>query len=101
MIETDQGIRNGQNNMALAKLKPFFDRKNGTVTAGNFITNHRCCRSLNYDGEEKKQKSLGLKPLGYVKDFCYMGLEGERMGLGPAYTIANLLLKHKKIYQKI
>ena len=35
VIDKDNGIRPGQNMEALTKLKPVFDRHNGTVTAGN------------------------------------------------------------------
>ncbi|MBI1799449.1 MAG: thiolase family protein, partial [Candidatus Eisenbacteria bacterium] len=35
MVEDDAGPREGQTLEALAKLKPFFDRRNGTVTVGN------------------------------------------------------------------
>ncbi|HET9299019.1 MAG TPA: thiolase family protein, partial [Candidatus Polarisedimenticolaceae bacterium] len=34
-VERDNGVREGQSAEALAKLKPFFDRRFGTVTAGN------------------------------------------------------------------
>ncbi|RLA57995.1 MAG: acetyl-CoA C-acyltransferase, partial [Epsilonproteobacteria bacterium] len=34
-LDFDDGIREGQTLKKLAQLKPFFDRKNGTVTAGN------------------------------------------------------------------
>ncbi len=35
MFKADEGIRVEQNIKDLTKLRPFFDRKNGTVTAGN------------------------------------------------------------------
>ena len=35
ILESDEGVRPGQNMKDLAKLKPYFDRINGTVTAGN------------------------------------------------------------------
>lgn len=94
MLAADEGIRKGQNMQALTKLKPFFDRRNGTVTAGNSsqITDGGAALLVM---SEKKAKEIGAKPLGYIKDFSYAGLDPARMGLGPAYAIAQLVKKHK------
>jgi acetyl-CoA acetyltransferase family protein len=48
---------------------------------------------------EEKAKSLGYKPLGYLRSYAFVGLEPHRMGLGPAFATpvalkrANLTLK--------
>jgi len=88
----DEGPRGSQTLEALAKLKPYFDRKNGTVTVGNAcpLTDGAAAVVLM---TESKAKSLGLKPKGYLKAFAYAGLEPERMGLGPIYAISRLLDK--------
>lgn len=90
MMYDDEGIRKGQNLKALGKLKPFFDRRNGTVTAGNSsqITDGAAAVILM---KESRAKELGIVPIGFIKDFSYAGLDPSRMGLGPAYAIANLL----------
>ena len=44
---------------------------------------------------ETKVKQWGIKPLGYLKEFAYAGLEPERMGLGPVYAAAKVLDKTK------
>jgi len=100
MLEHDEGIRNGQNMKDLAKLRPFFDRKNGTVTAGNSsqITDGAAALMLM---PEKKAKALKAKPLGYIKDFTFNGLDPSRMGLGPAYSIADILNKNKMTVKDI
>jgi acetyl-CoA acetyltransferase family protein len=92
MLEVDEGIRAKQNMHDLAKLKPFFDRKNGTVTAGNSsqITDGAAAMILL---SEQKAKKIGAKPIGYVKDFVYTGLDPARMGLGPVHGIAKILAK--------
>lgn len=88
----DDGPRAEQSLKALAKLTPFFDHLAGTVTVGN-----ACPVS---DGaaavivvRESMVRELGVKPLGYLRDYAYAGLEGRRMGLGPVYATARLLDK--------
>ena len=95
LVYEDEGIRKGQNLPALAKLKPFFDRKNGTVTVGNSsqITDGAGAVILM---SEKKAKDLAVQPLGYIKGFTYTGLEPRKMGLGPAYAISKLLEENKQ-----
>ncbi|MCP4416768.1 MAG: thiolase family protein, partial [Chloroflexi bacterium] len=85
VLENDNGIREGQNMQALAKLRPVFDRHNGTVTAGNAsqITDGAAV-VLVMDEELAKEK--GYKPIGRIKSFAYAGLDPKRMGLGPAYS---------------
>lgn len=85
MVAEDNGIRNGQNMQALAKLRPAFDRHNGTVTAGNSsqITDGAAMLLIM---EAEKAKALGYKPLGRIKGFAFAGLDPKRMGLGPAYS---------------
>jgi acetyl-CoA acetyltransferase family protein len=84
MIE-DNGFRAEQNMAALGKLKPYFDRENGTVTVGNAcpLTDGAAAVLVM---SESKAKALGLDVLGYIRDYAYAGLEPERMGLGPVYA---------------
>lgn len=88
----DDGVRFNQNLQALSKLRPIFERHGGTVTAGN--------SSQVSDGaaaavvmRESKAKELGLKPLGFIRDYAYAGLEPHRMGLGPTYATKKVLLQ--------
>lgn len=85
IIDKDNGIRPSQSMEALGKLKPVFDRRNGTVTAGNAsqITDGA---SMILVMEEKKAKELGYEPLGRIKSFAFAALDPKRMGLGPAYS---------------
>lgn len=84
-LAEDVGPRKGQTMEALGKLKPYFDRKNGTVTVGNAcpITDGSCMLVLM---NAEKAKALGYKPLGKIRSYAFAGLEPERMGLGPAYS---------------
>jgi len=90
VVHEDNGIRNGQNMQALAKLKPVFDRRNGTVTAGNSsqITDGAVMLLVM---EEEKAKAMGYEPLGRIKSFSFAGLDPRRMGLGPAYSVKKAL----------
>ena len=94
MIEEDEGIRKGQNIKDLAKLKPYFERQTGTVTVGNSsqLTDGAAAMIVM---KESKAKELGLKVLGYLRDFAYCGLEPELMGLGPVYATSKVLDKTK------
>jgi len=89
-LEADDGIRHQQNMKDLSKLKPYFDRDCGTVTVGNAcpITDGAAAMVLCLESTAKEQ---GLQPLGYLKDWAYAGLEGERMGLGPIYATSKLM----------
>ena len=79
----DNGVRENQSLEALAKLKPYFDRKFGTVTAGNSsqITDGGAAVLVMSAGAAKAR---GYKPLGRIRGFAFCALEPERMGLGPA-----------------
>jgi acetyl-CoA acetyltransferase family protein len=85
MVDEDNGIRAGQNMEALAKLRPVFDRHNGTVTAGNASQITDGAAALLVMSEEKA-KDLGLEPMGKIRSFAFAGLDPQRMGLGPAFA---------------
>ena len=89
-INEDIGPRKGQTIEQLAKLKPYFDRVNGTVTVGNAcpITDGAAMLAVM---SEERAKSAGYKILGRIKTCVFTGHEPERMGLGPAYAIAAAL----------
>jgi len=90
MQRLDDGVREDQTLEQLSKLRPVFDKLTGTVTAGNSsqVTDGAAMLVVM---KESKAKSLGLKPLGYLKSYAYAGLDPARMGLGPAYATAKIL----------
>ena len=92
MLTADDGPRAGQDMAALAKLKPYFDRIAGTVTVGNACPLTDGAGAVLVMGESRA-KSMGLSPLGYVRDWAYAGLDGRRMGLGPVFATAKLAEK--------
>jgi len=94
IVKNDNGPRENQTIKALAKLKPFFDRRFGSVTAGNSsqITDGAAALLIM---TEKKAKKLGLKPLGFLRAYAFSGVEPHRMGIGPAHAIPRVLKKAK------
>lgn len=89
MISHDIGPRENQSMEMLEKLKPYFDRRNGTVTVGNSsqITDGAAAMLIMTESEAKQR---GLEPLGFIREYAYAGLEPERMGLGPVYATSKL-----------
>lgn len=98
IVTEDIGPRATQTIEALQKLRPFFDKKTGTITAGNAcpITDGAAMVLLM---SRKKAKELGYKPIVQVRSYGFAGLEPERMGLGPAYA-SPLALKRAGLSMK-
>ncbi len=92
VVVDDVGPRENQMMEALAKLKPYFDRRSGTVTAGNSsqITDGAVALLLM---SEARARELGYVPLGYLKAYAFAGVEPHRMGIGPAHAIPQVLKK--------
>tara|TARA_B100001989_G_scaffold253218_1_gene238946 strand:+ start:522 stop:1811 length:1290 start_codon:yes stop_codon:yes gene_type:complete len=90
VVEQDNGPRQDQDIQKLAKLRPYFDRKYGTVTVGNAcpITDGAAMMTLMTESMAKKLK---YDVLGYVTAYDYAGLEPHRMGLGPVYAVSKVL----------
>ena len=86
-ITNDNGPRNNQSLEALAKLKPVFDRKTGTVTAGNASQITDGAVALLVMSEQRAAK-LGFTPLGVLTGYAYAGCDPSRMGLGPLFAMA-------------
>lgn len=86
-ITQDNGPRENQSLEALAKLKPVFDHKTGSVTAGNSsqITDGAVALLVM---SESRAAELGFTPLGVLTSYAYAGCEPSRMGLGPLFAIA-------------
>jgi acetyl-CoA C-acetyltransferase/acetyl-CoA acyltransferase len=83
----DNGPRENQSTEALAKLKPVFDRRTGTVTAGNASQVTDGAVALLVMSEERAQR-LGYHPLGVLTGYAYAGCDPSRMGLGPVNAMS-------------
>jgi acetyl-CoA C-acetyltransferase/acetyl-CoA acyltransferase len=90
-VERDNGVRENQSAEALAKLKPYFDRRFGTVTPGNSsqITDGAVGLVL---ASGERAKEAGLAVLGRIRSWAFSGCDPARMGLGPVLA-APLALK--------
>jgi len=89
----DDGVRSDASAESLAKLRPFFDRKYGNVTAGNSsqITDGAAWLLL---ASEEAVKHFGLQPLGRIVDTEWAGLDPAQMGLGPVHAATPILKRH-------
>jgi acetyl-CoA acetyltransferase family protein len=85
-VTQDNGPRPNQSLEALAGLRPVFERKTGTVTAGNAsqITDGAVALLVM---SESKANELGMAPLGFLAAYSYAGCDPSRMGLGPVFAI--------------
>lgn len=81
----DIGPRENQSMEALGKLKPFFDKRTGSITAGNSCPITDGAAMLLMMSRERAQ-ALGYKPIAKIRGYAFAGCEPERMGLGPVYA---------------
>lgn len=82
----DNLVRKDSQLESYAKLKPAFDRKYGTVTAGNAspLTDGASALLLM---REDKAKALGLTPLGYLRSYAFAALDPRgQLLMGPSYA---------------
>jgi len=82
----DNLVRKDSELEGYGKLKPVFDRRYGTITAGNSSPLTDGASAL-LVMRESKAKSLGLTPLGYVKSWAFAAVDpSEQLLQGPAYA---------------
>ena len=92
LYQKDDGVREDSTAENLAKLKPFFDRKFGNVTAGNSsqITDGAAWLVL---ATEEAVRRHDLAPVGRIVDTEWAGLDPAHMGLGPVHAATPLLAR--------
>ena len=104
-MTADNGIRADSSIEQLRALKPVFDRKYGTVTAGNSspLTDGGSAVLLM---SEERAKALGYVPLAYIRSYSYAALDpGEQLLMGPvlatpvALARAGLSLGHMDLIE--
>jgi len=89
-IEEDVGPRASQTIEALAKLRPYFNRRFGTVTVGNACPVTDGASALLVSSAEKAAE-LGAKPLARIVSYAFAGCSPARMGLGPVFAAPSAL----------
>lgn len=85
-VAIDNGVRTESSMAALAALRPAFDRRHGTLTAGNSspITDGGGAVLLM---SERRARTLGRVPLGYLRSWAYAATDpGQQLLQGPAYA---------------
>ena len=82
IVEQDEYIKEGVSAEGLAKLRPAFDRENGTVTAGNAsgINDGAAATVLMSRAEAEKR---GVTPLARIVSWAHAGVDPAIMGTGP------------------
>lgn len=86
VVERDDIVRPDSTAESLAALKPVFDKKYGTVTAGNSSPLTDGAAALLVMTEERAH-ALGFEPLGYVRAFAYAATDpADQLLQGPAYA---------------
>ncbi len=93
LYKLDDGARNDSTAENLAKLRPFFDRKYGNVTAGNSsqITDGGAWLLL---ATEEAMQRYRLQPIGRIAEGQWAGLDPAHMGLGPVVASARILKRY-------
>ncbi|MBC7898245.1 MAG: acetyl-CoA C-acyltransferase FadI [Cytophagaceae bacterium] len=82
-VASDNGIREDTSLEQLAALRPVFDRKYGTVTAGNSspLTDGAAAVLLM---SEDRARTLGFTPMAFIRSYAYAALDpGEQLLMAP------------------
>ena len=96
----DDGIRRDSSMEKLATLKPFFDKKFGSVTAGNSSQISDGAAMLLLASKDAVQK-YRLPVLARIVDVQWAGVDPAEMGLGPVYATHKLLQRQHLSLQQI
>ncbi len=85
-LAEDNLVRKDSKLDAYAGLRPVFDRRHGTITAGNSspLTDGASALLLM---RESKARALGYEPLGYIRSWAFVGVDPSKwLLIGPAYA---------------
>ena len=90
-VTRDNGVRADANLEEMAKLRPAFDRRYGTVTAANSspLTDGAAAVLLM---SEEAAGALGFEPLAFIRSYAVAALDpGDQLLMGPAYAVPKAL----------
>jgi acetyl-CoA acyltransferase len=100
VYDYDEVIREDTNLESLAALKPAFDPKNGTVTAGNSSAISDGASALLVMSLDRA-KALGLEPMAKVRAMATAGVDPSIMGYGPVPAVKKALARAQMKLQDI
>lgn len=89
----DDGVRRDSSMQKLSSLKPFFDKKFGSVTAGNSSQISDGAAMLLLASKDAVEK-YRLPVLARIVDVQWAGVDPAEMGLGPVYAAHKILQKN-------
>ena len=91
VLRDDNGVRADTSIEALGKLRPVFDRKYGTVTAGNSSPLTDGAAAVLLMGEDTA-RALGHEPLAYIRSYAVAAVDpGWQLLMGPVYAVPKAL----------
>ena len=91
IVTTDNGIRSDTSLEALAQLRPVFDRRYGSVTAGNASPLTDGAAAVLLMAQEKAE-ALGYRPLAYLRSYAVAAVDpGWQLLMGPVYAVPRAL----------
>jgi acetyl-CoA acyltransferase len=93
-FDADEVIRPDTTLEALAALKPAFDPKNGTITAGNASAVSDGAAGLLVMSADKA-RALGKEPIARVVSMASVGVDPSIMGYGPVPAVRKALARVK------
>jgi acetyl-CoA acyltransferase len=101
VVESDNLVRGDSTLEAMAKLRPVFDRKYGTITAGNAspLTDGAAAVLLM---SEEKAKAMGIKPIGFIRSYAYAATDPfDQLLQGPVFALPTALERAKVKLEEI
>jgi acetyl-CoA acyltransferase len=91
VVATDNGIRVDSTLEQMAKLKPVFDRRYGTVTAANSSPLTDGASAVLLMGEDAA-RTLGYEPLAFIRSYAVAAVDpGWQLLQGPVWAVPKAL----------
>jgi acetyl-CoA acyltransferase len=92
-VVADNSVRADGTFDQLARLRPAFDRRYGTVTAGNSSPLTDGAAAVLLMGEETAQ-ARGYVPLAYIRSYAVAAVDpGDQLLMGPAFAVPKALAR--------
>jgi acetyl-CoA C-acetyltransferase len=82
VFDTDEHVRRDASIEGMAKLRPVFQKEDGTVTAGNASGINDAAAALVLM-ERSAAEARGLKPMARLVSYAHAGVDPAYMGIGP------------------